>query len=308
MIENRDSHALQGIIFDIQRFSLHDGPGIRTTVFFKGCPLRCVWCSNPESQNPQPQLAFIAKNCGHCLACVDVCPHGAHRQEDSRHRWVLGCCRSCFKCVAVCPHDALRQIGRQMTIEEIMSVVRKDHRYYQKSGGGLTLSGGEPMEQAEFNLALLRQAKAEGFHTCVETTGCMTSKVLGELVEFVDLFLYDVKLFDDDLHQAFTGASAELILANLRWLHLHQAAVVLRCPTIPQINDGDDHFWQIAQLCQQMPNIQAVEVMAYHDYGRSKAADIGMTWQMTQASVDDEQSSRWIARLQEMGCPNVRKG
>jgi pyruvate formate lyase activating enzyme len=308
MIENADSRALQGTIFDIQRFALHDGPGIRTTVFFKGCPLHCLWCSNPESQQSQPQLAFIAKNCAHCLACTTVCPSGAHYAEGNIHRWESNRCRSCFKCVAVCPHDALRQIGRFMTVEEIMAILRKDRLYYEKSGGGLTLSGGEPLAQPEFSLALLRQAKAEGFHTCIETAGYALLSVLAEFSEVVDLFLYDLKLFDDDLHRAYTGVSGDLIFANLEWLCHHHEAIVLRCPIIQQINDSDDHFTGIARLMQRFPNIQAVEVMPFHDYGRSKATDVGMTWKIEQNSVDDDQALRWVARLQELGCRNARLG
>jgi pyruvate formate lyase activating enzyme len=308
MMTMLDSPPTLGTIFDIQRFALHDGPGIRTTVFLKGCRLHCLWCSNPESQQPQPQLAFIAKNCTHCFACTTVCPEGAHYAEGDVHRWESSRCRSCFQCVEACPHDALRQIGRSMTVEEIMALVRKDRRYYEKSGGGLTLTGGEPMAQPEFSLALLRQAKAEGFHTCIETAGNVLPSVMAEYFEVVDLFLYDIKLFNDDLHRAYTGVSSDLIFTNLERLLRQQATVVLRCPIIPQINDCDDHFKGIARLMQRFPNIRAVELMPFHNYGRSKAADIGMTWEMEQNSVDNNQALRWVARLQELGCRNARLG
>jgi pyruvate formate lyase activating enzyme len=193
-------------------------------------------------------------------------------------------------------------------VEEIMTVVRKDRRYYEKSGGGLTLSGGEPLAQPEFCLALLQQAKSEGFHTCIESSGFTMPFLLANLLEAVDLYLYDVKLFDDDLHREYTGVSNELILANLEWLVQKRAAIVLRCAIIPQINDTDDHFRRIAGLVQAFPSIQGVEVMPFHNFGRSKTADIGMIWKMEQPSVDEEQSSRWIARLRAMGCGNVRKG
>ncbi len=295
---NRQHHS--AVIFDLQRFSLHDGPGIRTTVFLKGCPLRCLWCSNPESQRPEPQLAFVSSKCRHCLACVEACPHGAHLAVDGRHRWTSERCRACFHCVDACPHEALRRIGRTMSVEQVMQMVRKDRRYYEKTGGGLTLSGGEPTLQADFCYELLRQAKAEGIHTCVETAGCAPPDVLERLLPVVDLFLYDVKLFDERQHEKYIGASNRLILANLRRLAAGNAPVVLRCPIIPGVNDDDGHFEQIAALRRELPNIRGVEVMPYHDYGRSKAADIGRTDVFELPSTTAEQAQRWRNKLKAL--------
>lgn len=300
------TEQLSGVVFDIQRFALHDGPGIRTVVFLKGCPLRCRWCSNPESQQPQPQLAFIARKCTHCLECVKVCPHGAHTAVDGKHQWLNERCCACFRCVAVCAFEALRSIGKTMTVEEVMVTVRRDRRYYEKSGGGLTLSGGEPTLQPEFALALLRQAKAEGIHTCMETAGFAPAEVLDSFAEAVDLFLFDLKLFDDLLHEAWVGASNRIILENLARL-TNKAAVRLRCPIVPRLNDDDDHFARIAEWCRRLPNLKGVDLLPYHDYGRSKAADVGMAWQMNQPSATDEQAKQWRVKLSLLGISDTKE-
>ena len=291
---------LSGVVFDIQRFALHDGPGIRTTVFLKGCPLRCLWCSNPESQNPQPQLAFLAQNCTHCTACVSVCPHNAHIAVDGRHHWLNERCRACFQCVEACAHNALRKIGEPMSVEQVMAIVRKDRRYYEKTGGGLTLSGGEPTFQADFAFALLQQAKTEAFHTCMETAGCAAPEILEKFIAVVDLFLFDLKLFDERRHHHFVGSSLQPILANLRILAAYNAPTVLRCPIVPGVNDDDAHFTQIAALRRELPNIQSVEIMPYHDFGRSKAADIGRSDYMNQPSATTEQVQQWRERMTQL--------
>lgn len=188
---------LNAIVFDIQKFSIHDGPGIRTTVFLKGCPLRCVWCHNPESWRPEPELLFTAAKCSGCRRCAEVCPAGVHSfTADGRHELDRAACVRCGKCVELCPAEALELCGRSFTVEEVMAEVRKDCIFYENSGGGMTLSGGEPMMQFDFLHALLRLAHKAGLHICLETCGFAAWKQYETILPFVDLFLFDIKTID----------------------------------------------------------------------------------------------------------------
>ncbi len=299
---------MNGIIFDMQKFSLHDGPGIRTVVFLKGCPLRCAWCCNPESQLDEPRLGFKARNCRHCGACIAACPNGVHHWQDNRHVVNFQDCQTTGACVAECAHDALRIIGYETSVEEILQQVEKDRAYFEKSGGGLTLSGGEPFMQFDFMLELLRAAKSRGLHTCVETSGYVETEKLRTGAPVVDQFLYDFKIADPDLHRQHTGVDNALILKNLTVLAALNKAVVLRCPLIPGINDTTEHFEAISVLSQQHANISAVEVMAYHDMGRAKAAEIGETFSLEQKSVDETTADNWVETLKKMGCESAKRG
>lgn len=296
--------STRGIVFDIQRFSLHDGPGIRTTVFLKGCPLHCTWCSNPESQSPLPQLAFAEHKCSHCLACVGECPHEAHVIVRGKHHWDVDRCNSCFACIAACPNGALRRIGEELSVEQVINVVVRDLPYYHKSGGGMTLSGGEPLMQAEFAEALLRSARRLGISTAVETAGVLLDP-LEQTADAVDLFLLDYKASEEMQHRNHVGTSLFQVLEGLERLAAMGARVRLRCPIIPGINDNEMHFCRIAELCREYTCIEAVDVLPYHDYGKSKAKEIGKPWPLAQTSVDEETAAAWIARLAALGCRNV---
>ena len=181
----------KGLVFDIQRFSIHDGSGIRTTVFLKGCPLRCVWCHNPESLEKEPEVSFVPAKCIGCGCCFKTCVQGGHVLRDGRHILVRAVCKRCGACAAKCPSQAIEVIGREMTVADVIAEVVRDKPFYETSGGGMTLSGGEPMAQFGFSLALLQAAKVEGLHTCVETSGYGSKKRFLELRHFVDLFLWD---------------------------------------------------------------------------------------------------------------------
>ena len=202
---------MTGIVFDIQKFALYDGPGIRTVVFLKGCPLKCAWCCNPESQSRQPQLSYNQEKCRHCFSCVPVCSSKAHKILDGKHRLDFGKCCAIGACVAECAYDALKIMGKRLESDLVLEQVIKDQAYFEKSGGGLTLSGGEPMMQFDFTLELLQKAKKRGLNTCVETCGYAPIHHFRQILPLVDHFLYDYKLTDNSLHQRYTGVPNDVI-------------------------------------------------------------------------------------------------
>ena len=269
--------AATGIVFDIQKFSVHDGPGIRTTVFLKGCPLRCVWCHNPESWSRQPQMLFDAGNCTGCRRCADVCPKGCHVFADEGHLFNRETCVACGACAEACFSEALEKCGEQKTSDEVLAEVLKDRLFYETSHGGMTLSGGEPMAQFEFTRELLEKAKAAGLHTAVETCGFAEEEQYGALLPLVDLFLWDVKAVNPEKHRRFTECDNSLIINNLRYIDTHGAACRLRCPLVPGLNDSDDDLAAVADLANSLAHPQGIDVEPYHPLGVAKARRLGMT-------------------------------
>lgn len=264
-----------GRIFDIQRFSIHDGPGIRTNVFLKGCPLRCKWCHNPEGLEIHPDLSYNADRCIGCGACAAACPYGCHTIGEQGHSFDRSRCVVCGKCCEVCYTDALERLGREVTVREVLDEVLKDRPFYETSGGGMTLSGGEPLYQPRFAAALLAGAKEEGLHVCIETSGFCSEETLRSVMEHVDIFLFDIKETDPVRHEEFTGVSNEVILRNLQLLDDAGKSVVLRCPVIPGFNARDEHFRQVALLADSLRHVLRVELEPYHPLGISKSERIG---------------------------------
>ena len=294
--------SLKGNIFDIQRFSVHDGPGIRTTVFLKGCPLSCIWCHNPESQSRKVSIAYYAKNCIGCGACVAACKNGCHSMtEDGLHVFTREGCTGCGACAEACASDAMVAFGKSVTVDEVMSEVRRDRIFYKNSGGGMTLSGGEPLMQGEFTLALLRAARAEGIGTAIETSGFGTRATLTEVAKYTDLFLFDIKESDTDAHKRLTGVPVEPILENLKLLGELGANIILRCPLVPGINVRDGHLSAIAHLAATTPGVKEINVMAYHTLGAGKYTALEMEDKMigTDAMAADEKKSL-IGRISEL--------
>lgn len=284
---------MKGLVFAIERCSLNDGPGIRTTVFLKGCPLHCLWCHNPESISRRPELYFLHERCVKCGACVEVCPHQCHSLVDGEHRIDRTNCEACGLCVDACAVGALEIKGRLMEVGEVMAVVEKDRAYYDSSGGGVTISGGEPMAQFAFTSALLQAAREGGVHTCLETSGQAATRAYLDLVPVVDLFLFDWKESDSNLHKQFTGSGNELIRQNLLALDEAGAAVILRCPMVPGCNSRPGHLAGIAEIANRLRHLRAIEIMPYHPMGQSKSERLGKTYPLgetdfvNQATAED---------------------
>jgi len=290
-----------GRVFEFQRFSLHDGPGIRTTVFLQGCPLRCVWCHNPEGIPTHPLISFQVERCVGCGHCFNLCPQGAHAIVEGLHLLDRERCEVCGTCVDGCYARAIEGVGRPMSVAQVLEVVRRDRPFYQASGGGLTLSGGEPALQIGFVLALLQAARDEGIHCCVETCGFGPAEHFAALLPLVDLFLFDLKEMDEERHRAFTGVPNRPILENLRLLHNRGACLRLRLPLVPGYNARPDHFAAVAELVRALPNLEGVELMPYHRLGADKRKRLGLEEGVEFAVPGAEQVAGWIADFAALG-------
>ena len=291
---------LTGIVFGIQHFSIHDGNGIRTNVFLMGCPLRCIWCHNPEGISKKPLLSFSPGKCAGCGSCFALCPE-THIMENGVHIINRGNCRSCFRCVEACPGQALEQVGREMAVGEVMDAIIRDKRYYDASGGGVTLSGGEPMEQFGFAMEILKSCKAEGINTALETCGFARTEQFEQILPLVDTFLFDIKESDAALHKTYTGADNGHILKNLGFLASRGAKIIIRCPIIPRLNDRKDHFEYIAGITRETPGVAGAEIMPYHKLGTSKTARMGLEAQESYEQPSDETVRGWNQIISEAG-------
>jgi len=269
-----------GIVFNIQRFSLHDGPGIRTTVFLKGCPLDCAWCHNPESKAARPQLAWTESRCIGCGACEAVCEHGGHSHDETHKTVCFANCIACGACVEACPTAALELMGKPMTAEEVAAEVERDMPFYQNSGGGMTLSGGEPAMHPDFAAEVLRLVKEKGIHTAIETAGHIDWSVYERFLPYLDMVLIDSKQMDDARHQEYTGKSNRLIHDNIR--RFCQAdktvEVVVRTPVIPGYNDDRANFEALSAFLLSLERIPRVEVLPYNPLAGSKHPRLGMEY------------------------------
>ncbi len=269
--------AVTGIIFDIKRFAIHDGPGIRTTVFFKGCTLHCYWCHNPESISPWPQLAQFPRNCIGCGTCMEVCPSGAIGRGDDQVVVDRRICNNCGVCAAQCPSGALVMQGREVTAEEVIAEVVKDKPFYDNSGGGITLSGGEPLFQPAFAQQVLAAAKAEGLHTALDTCGYVAWEHLAAVVPYVDLVLYDLKVVNNPEQERAIGAEKELVTENLRRLAWTDVEIWVRTPVVGGFNADREHIAAIAEEVRRLRRRPAVlELLPYHPLGESKRRSLGM--------------------------------
>jgi len=289
---------LQGTIFDIQHFGVHDGPGIRTLVFFKGCPLRCDWCCNPESQSRAPQPIYADFKCKACFRCVTICPFQAISPLSVSVSIDFTRCKTCTEkpCLEACNHGALKLTGYPITPEKLVDIVAKDIPFYRNSGGGVTFTGGEPTLQPEFLAECLSGCKNKGIHTAIETCGQCNLSVFRDISPLVDLFLFDIKLVDPEKHREFTGQSNEIILDNLTWLARQNKTVTLRFPLIPGITDTDQNVNDILGLMNRL-GLKNIDLEPYHSLGVAKYAELGMDYRLDE-KID--QSGYPAERLEEI--------
>jgi len=273
----RPMASAKGLIFDIKRFAVHDGPGIRTTVFLKGCPLHCLWCHNPESIAPGPELIVRTSRCIRCYSCISACPRRAIAK--SPHDGPVAVDRSkcdlCGRCADACMSEALAVVGRSATVDEIVAEAERDRVFYEKSGGGVTLSGGEPLAQPEFSAALLAAFRSLGFHTALDTSGLARWEVLERLASLSDLILYDLKVVDESKHKEWTGVSNTIILKNLRQLAALNKAVHVRMPLVSGVNDDETSVRAAVEFLRPLTALRRVDLLAYHKGGQEKYRNLG---------------------------------
>ena len=297
-----------GTVFNIQRYSVNDGPGIRTCVFMKGCPLDCLWCHNPESKSSKPELSYAERKCIGCRKCEAVCPKSCHSFANGMHHIDRSSCIGCGSCVEACS-GALELIGKRRSAGDVLAEACRDKPFYETSGGGITFTGGEPLAQPDFLLQMLRLSKEEGIHVCIETCGFVRREILEQAMQYIDLFLFDCKETDAEKHKAFTGTDPKLIWDNLAFLAENGKQIVLRCPIVPGYNDTAAHFSGIAELANRYASVVRIDVEPYHPLGKTKAGQIGREYVLKDLGMTDAKlAERWISQIQaQTACP-VRKG
>ena len=285
-----------GTVSDFKRFAVHDGDGIRTTVFLKGCPLRCVWCHNPESLSMKPELALYSDKCTLCGECAQSCPTCAHSISDGRHSLDRSVCQTCGKCEQVCPNRALKLYGRRMSVAEVIKTVAEDRLFYESGGGGMTLSGGEPTLQPEFSLELRKAAKELGINTALDTCGFAPRETLAEMLPYTDTFLFDVKHCSDEGYLRCTGRPGKPIFDNLRFLSDSGARIEIRIPLVPGYNDDEATLRGIGGLLSEVRTTK-VRLLPYHSYARSKYAALGLDDTLPCADSPDKSALEAAAAL-----------
>lgn len=296
---------MESLVIDVQRGSIHDGPGVRMTVFLKGCPLKCSWCHNPESQNFNSQLSFIKSKCSLCLECFKVCTNNCHRFIEDTHYVNFEECKKCGKCVDVCLNNSLKIIGKNIQIDELVKLACKDKNFYKQSGGGITLSGGEPLSHKNFAVEFLRKCKDESIHTCVETSGYSTIENLQTVIKYTDLFYFDWKISNQEDALKYLGQSLSPIKKSLEFLMKQDANVLLRCPIIPSVNDTNEHFDYIIYLLNKYPKLLGAQLLPYHNLGVGKNANIG--YESNSFSIPTkEQINLWINYFSSRNISKVR--
>lgn len=287
-------------IFNIQKFSVHDGPGIRTTVFFKGCPLKCLWCHNPESQNINTQILYDRDKCVLCGTCEKICPKGVIKIENN-HLTTDESCDCCGKCVIYCIQGARQIAGKEYTVDDVLKEVLKDRVFYEKSSGGVTLSGGEPLIHIDFVEELLKKLKDNNIHTAVDTCGAVSFENLKRAARYTDVFLYDIKLMDDEKHTEFIGMSNKLILDNLKKLSLIHKNINIRMPIIEGVNGDEEHIIKTIDFIEGL-NISKVNLLPYHDIAKHKYKKLGKVYEDDRMSKpSDEKMQKFKEMFENKG-------
>lgn len=283
---------MKAIITDIKRFAVHDGNGIRTTVFFKGCPLKCVWCHNPEGISPKTQIAYYEHKCINCGMCVNVCENKAHIIADGKHTFDRKLCVACGKCETVCLGDALKIYGKEYSVDELLPFLIEDKDFYDNSDGGVTLSGGECLIHADFCTELLKKLKEKNINTDVDTCGFVPREAFDKVMPYTDTFLYDIKAIDENVHIKCTGQSNKQILENIKYIDSENKAIEVRIPYVPNYND--EQIRKIAKFMQELKNVKRVKILPYHNYAVSKytALNIKNTLQKTLPTDSEIQKAK----------------
>ena len=288
----------KGVIFDIKRFAVHDGPGIRTTLFFKGCPLSCWWCHNPEGISLEPEMIHYPFKCIHCAHCIDVCNQNALSMKQGTIERKHVSCISCGICSTVCPSTSHQMIGQTFSVDEVMSEIEKDHIFYHASSGGVTFSGGEPLLQADFLRKVLQQCGKQGIHTTLDTSGYASSSVFNAMIESVDLFLFDLKIVGDEFHKKYTGVSNRSILSNLSTLDEMKKRYIIRFTVIPGITDTDANIEETIEVVSCLNTINTISLLPFHNV-REKYDRLGKKYKLNNLPSPSIENMEKIKRLFE---------
>lgn len=277
----------KGVVFNIQKCSIHDGPGIRTTVFLKGCPLRCQWCANPESQNIEPEVVSFFARCIKCNKCMLVCPLDCISNNESRYEINKNVCTNCGMCADICFAESKQIIGKEMTPEEVLKEILKDKMYFANSKGGVTFSGGEPIIQPYFLAEITKKCHDNQISVAVETCGYGDYDLFSPALDYIDLIYFDLKHTDDEVHKKLTGLSNEIILENLKKINSHGMEIILRVAIIPGYNDQKENLLEVARIALKTHNVKAVELMPYHNLGESKYNSLGRNYELKDVKLPE---------------------
>jgi len=289
---------MKGNIIKISRFCTDDGPGIRTVVFLKGCPLNCIWCHNPESQRNEPEIMYDSKKCVNCKRCYKVCNKGCHTFDEHTHAFHSEKCCACGECITVCQAKAIEVVGKKVSANEVLEEIEKDSIFYQTSNGGVTISGGEPLYQPEFTRGILKLCKEKGIHTAIETSGFASEQALKKVLKYCDLVLFDIKETNEENHKKFTGVSLAPIIKNLELINEQGIEFVVRLPIIPGLNDRKEHFDKVKSLAKNMQFCKGIEVMPYHSLGMYKYELLQREYLCSDISEpDNETFTKWKSFL-----------
>ncbi len=298
----------KGRIFNIQKCSIHDGPGLRTLVFLKGCPLKCLWCANPESQRYDRELSDSPSKCIACGACLEKCPNRCLSLHTGGHDVDFALCNHCGDCTEVCYAKSLQMVGEDKTADELLDVILRDKRYYARSGGGVTFSGGEPLTQPEFLLEIGEKCRRAGIHVTIETCGCGSYAEFAPALEYVDLVFFDLKAADPERHRELTGASNAGLLKNLEAMDKLGKEIIIRIPLIPGCTDDEDNLIALAEIIKPLASVKQVELMPYHALGESKYAMLGRTYELKGVRPHPDQVIDYAVITMNRGMAGKGKG